>query len=75
MEGAQSEEHADPELLWFLEMLSEMVRCNGKELLPYKDVLKEVTKLTIHMKCKKAYSRTAQVNKRKKCFENHIIII
>lgn len=62
VDGVQNEEHVDPELLWYLEMLSEIGQCNGVELLPYKDSFKEVIRLTIHMKCKKAYSRATQVN-------------
>lgn len=62
MPGVQDEEHADSKLLWYLELLSEMVRCDGKALLKYKDMLKEIIHLTIHLKCKKAYSRAGKVN-------------
>lgn len=70
VDGVQNEEHVDPELLWYLEMLSEIGRCNGVELLPYKDSLKEVIRLTIHMKCKKAYSRASQVKLKDYLYQN-----
>lgn len=61
--GVQDEEHSDSKLLWYLELLSELVRCDGKELLPYKDILIEVITLCLHLKCKKAYSRAGKLLK------------
>ena len=61
MEGVKSEEHVDPKLLWYLEVLSEF-HCDGKELLPYREILNEVLTLTLHMKCKKVYCRAGKVS-------------
>lgn len=60
VEGIEKEENIDAELLWYLEVISELVRCDGKELLPYKDSLNKVLKQTLHLKCKKAYSRAGK---------------
>jgi len=66
-DGVQEEEHVDSELLWYLEILAELVQCDGKELLLYKDLLKEIIRLTIHLKCKKAYSRSGKLLKAVLC--------
>ncbi len=60
-DGISDEENVDAELLWNLEILSEIVRCSGNELLPYIRELEKVISLTIGLKCKKAYSRGAKV--------------
>ena len=65
VEGIKDEENVDEELLWNLEILSELVRCAGHELLPYKDLLEKVIESTIHLKCKKAYTRGSKVMPRK----------
>lgn len=62
MEGISEEENVDGELLWNLEILSELIRCTGKELLPYLSQLDEIVAATISLKCKKAYSRSAKVS-------------
>ena len=61
VDGIKDEENVDAELLWNLEILSELVRCTGKELLPYISYLEDVVSSTITLKCKKAYSRSAKV--------------
>lgn len=67
VEGIEKEENIDAELLWYLEVISELVRCDGKELLPYKDSLNKVLKQTLHLKCKKAYSRAGKVSTSLSC--------
>eukprot|EP00794_Sanderia_malayensis_P017775 gene17775-19551_t len=62
-DGISDEENVDAELLWHLEILSEVARCSGDEMLPYIDQLEEVISLTIGLKCKKAYSRSAKILK------------
>lgn len=61
VEGAQDEEHVDGELLWYLEILSQMLQCDGSEVVQYKEMLKEIIRLSIHLKNKKAYSRAGKV--------------
>lgn len=41
--------------------LEQVVRCNGLELLSYKDDLLDVLNSTIHVKCKKAFHFAAKV--------------
>ena len=55
------EENVDSELLWFLEIVSEIICCDGKELLVYKDLITDVLALTIHIKCKKAHTKVTKV--------------
>ena len=62
VEGVEKEEHVDSKLLWYMEILAEIVQCDGKVLLPYKNVLRDVLNLTLHLKCKKAYSRAGKVS-------------
>ena len=57
----KDEETVDGELVWNLEILSELVRCTGKELLPYISELESIISSTINLKCKKAYTRSAKV--------------
>ncbi|XP_067680549.1 proteasome activator complex subunit 4-like [Haliotis asinina] len=51
----QKEEHLDDSFLWNLQMLTQLVRCNGKELLQYKDSLEEVLSLTLTLQCVQGY--------------------
>jgi len=62
-EGIEEEETVDSELLWNLEILSELVRCTGKELLPYIPQFEEIINSTLPLKCKKAYARSAKILK------------
>ncbi|PFX25214.1 Proteasome activator complex subunit 4B [Stylophora pistillata] len=52
VEGVADEEEVDDQLLWNLQLLSEVVRCSGT--LEYKDKLITAIKSTIHLKCKEA---------------------
>ncbi|KAJ8309114.1 hypothetical protein KUTeg_013988 [Tegillarca granosa] len=55
------EEHLDDSFLWNLIMLSQVVRCNGKVLLPHKDQLLEVITMTLHLKCIQGYELAGQL--------------
>ncbi|XP_044171551.1 proteasome activator complex subunit 4-like [Acropora millepora] len=52
VEGMSQEEEVDDQLLWNLQILSEVVRSSG--VLEYKEKLVAVIKATIHLKCKEA---------------------
>ncbi|CAH3144364.1 unnamed protein product [Porites evermanni] len=52
VEGVAEEEEVDDQLLWNLQILSEVVRSSGS--LEYKDKLITAIKSTIHLKCKEA---------------------
>lgn len=52
VEGVADEEEVDDQLLWNLQLLSEVVRSSGA--LEYKDKLITAIKGTIHLKCKEA---------------------
>ncbi|XP_015766712.1 PREDICTED: proteasome activator complex subunit 4-like [Acropora digitifera] len=52
VEGMSQEEEVDDQLLWNLQILSEVVRSSGA--LEYKEKLVAVIKATIHLKCKEA---------------------
>ncbi|ESP01603.1 hypothetical protein LOTGIDRAFT_238219, partial [Lottia gigantea] len=50
-EDAVNEEHLDNSFLWNLLMVSQIVRCDGKKLLPYSQQLIEVLKKTLYLRC------------------------
>ncbi len=50
-----NEEFLDHELLFSLQIISELVRCDGKYLLNYSDLLVKVLTRTLHFKCRKGY--------------------
>jgi len=52
VEGVAEEEEVDGQLLWNLQILSEVVRSSGS--LQYKDKLIAAINSTIHLKCKEA---------------------
>ncbi|XP_076868497.1 proteasome activator complex subunit 4A isoform X2 [Brachyhypopomus gauderio] len=54
-EEVLNEEELDKELLWNLQLLSEVVRVDGDKLLPYGGRLARVLQLTLHLKCKQGY--------------------
>ncbi|KAK8767206.1 hypothetical protein V5799_006012 [Amblyomma americanum] len=54
-EEVATEELLDDELLFALLLLSEMVRCNGQELLPHLPSLQEVLKRTLHLSSRRGY--------------------
>ncbi|VDI21300.1 proteasome activator subunit 4 [Mytilus galloprovincialis] len=60
-EDFAEEERLDNSFLWNLLMLSQLVRCNGAELVKYKDNLLEIIELTIHLKCVEGYELTGQL--------------
>ncbi|KAG7492479.1 hypothetical protein MATL_G00015050 [Megalops atlanticus] len=51
-----SEEELDKDLLWNLQLLSEVTRVDGQQLLPYRSQLVQILQLTLHLKCKQGYS-------------------
>ncbi|KAG9344464.1 hypothetical protein JZ751_011134 [Albula glossodonta] len=51
-----NEEELDKELLWNLQLLSEVSRVDGDKLLPYRTQLVHILQLTLHLKCKQGYS-------------------
>uniref|UniRef100_A0AAY4C4F7 Proteasome activator subunit 4 n=1 Tax=Denticeps clupeoides TaxID=299321 RepID=A0AAY4C4F7_9TELE len=55
-EDVQDEEELDKELLWNLQLLSEVTRVDGDKLLPYSTQLVQILQLTLHLKCKQGYS-------------------
>ncbi|MBN3306472.1 PSME4 protein, partial [Amia calva] len=50
------EEELDKELLWSLQLLSEITRVDGDKLLPYRPQLVPILRRTLHLKCKQGYS-------------------
>ena len=50
-----NEEFLDHELLFGLQIISELVRCDGKHLVPYKELIVRVLDRTLHLKCRKGY--------------------
>lgn len=50
-----TEELLDDELLFDLLLLSEMVRCNGKELIPHLPSLRDVLRRTLHLSSRRGY--------------------
>ncbi|XP_016892945.1 proteasome activator complex subunit 4A isoform X2 [Cynoglossus semilaevis] len=51
-----NEEELDKELLWNLQLLSEVTRVDGEKLLPYRTQLVQILQLTLHLKCKQGYT-------------------
>nr|XP_015218489.1 PREDICTED: proteasome activator complex subunit 4 isoform X1 [Lepisosteus oculatus] len=51
-----SEEELDKELLWNLQLLSEITRVDGDKLLTYRAELVQILQRTLHLKCKQGYS-------------------
>ncbi|XP_035696564.1 proteasome activator complex subunit 4-like isoform X3 [Branchiostoma floridae] len=56
-EDVQKEEQLDDELLWNLQMLADIVRCDGMTLVAYRDQLVPVLKRTLHLTCKDGYQQ------------------
>ncbi|MEE6474291.1 hypothetical protein FKM82_010338 [Ascaphus truei] len=50
------DEELDKELLWNLQLLSEITRVDGKKLLPYKEQLVKILQKTLHFTCKQGYT-------------------
>ncbi|XP_056326451.1 proteasome activator complex subunit 4A isoform X1 [Danio aesculapii] len=55
-EEVLNEEELDKELMWNLQLLSEVVRVDGDQLLLYRSQLVQILQLTLHLKCKQGYS-------------------
>uniref|UniRef100_A0A4W6E8G7 Proteasome activator subunit 4 n=1 Tax=Lates calcarifer TaxID=8187 RepID=A0A4W6E8G7_LATCA len=51
-----NEEELDKELLWNLQLLSEVTRVDGDKILPYRSDLVQILQLTLHLKCKQGYT-------------------
>ncbi|XP_030051703.1 proteasome activator complex subunit 4 isoform X1 [Microcaecilia unicolor] len=49
------EEELDKELLWNLQLLSEITRVDGEKLLPYREQLVKILQQTLHFTCKQGY--------------------
>ncbi|XP_068183158.1 proteasome activator complex subunit 4A [Antennarius striatus] len=55
-EEVLNEEELDKELLWNLQLLSEVTRVDGDKILPYRSDLVQILQLTLHLKCKQGYT-------------------
>ncbi|KAL7856906.1 hypothetical protein SRHO_G00158050 [Serrasalmus rhombeus] len=55
-EDVLNEEELDKELLWNLQLLSEVTRVDGEKLLPYRTQLVQILQLTLRLRCKQGYS-------------------
>uniref|UniRef100_A0A667ZGH3 Proteasome activator subunit 4 n=1 Tax=Myripristis murdjan TaxID=586833 RepID=A0A667ZGH3_9TELE len=55
-EEVLNEEELDKELLWNLQLLSEVTRVDGDKILPYRSQLVQILQLTLHLKCKQGYT-------------------
>uniref|UniRef100_A0A8C2H092 Proteasome activator subunit 4b n=1 Tax=Cyprinus carpio TaxID=7962 RepID=A0A8C2H092_CYPCA len=55
-EDVSNEEELDKELLWNLQLLSEVTRVDGEKLLPYRTQLVQTLQLTLRLRCKQGYS-------------------
>uniref|UniRef100_A0AAY5L576 Proteasome activator subunit 4 n=1 Tax=Esox lucius TaxID=8010 RepID=A0AAY5L576_ESOLU len=55
-EEVLSEEELDKELLWNLQLLSEVTRVDGDKILPYSTQLVQILQLSLHLKCKQGYA-------------------
>ncbi|KAM4771368.1 proteasome activator complex subunit 4 [Rhinophrynus dorsalis] len=51
-----NDEELDKELLWNLQLLSEITRVDGEKLLPYKEQLVKILQRTLHFTCKQGYT-------------------
>ncbi|KAI4905889.1 hypothetical protein NFI96_014094 [Prochilodus magdalenae] len=55
-EEVLNDEKLDKDLLWNLQLLSEVIRVDGKKLLLYSTQLIKILQLTLHLKSKQGYS-------------------
>uniref|UniRef100_A0A3Q0QYT3 Uncharacterized protein n=1 Tax=Amphilophus citrinellus TaxID=61819 RepID=A0A3Q0QYT3_AMPCI len=55
-EELQSEDELDKELLWNLQLLSEVTRVDGKQLLKYQGDLERILRVCVRLRCKRAYT-------------------
>ncbi|XP_078505604.1 proteasome activator complex subunit 4 isoform X2 [Lissotriton helveticus] len=54
-EDVLQEEELDKELLWNLQLVSEITRVDGEKLLPYREQLVQILSRTLHFTCKQGY--------------------
>ncbi|KAM4716279.1 proteasome activator complex subunit 4B-like [Anableps anableps] len=52
----QNEDELDKELLWNLQLLSEVIRVDGEQLLKYQGELERILRVCVHLRCKRAYT-------------------
>uniref|UniRef100_A0A672NC27 Proteasome activator complex subunit 4B n=1 Tax=Sinocyclocheilus grahami TaxID=75366 RepID=A0A672NC27_SINGR len=55
-EDVSNEEELDKELIWNLQLLSEVTRVDGEKLLPYRTQLVQTLQLTLRLRCKQGYT-------------------
>uniref|UniRef100_A0A3B4F3K3 Proteasome activator complex subunit 4B-like n=1 Tax=Pundamilia nyererei TaxID=303518 RepID=A0A3B4F3K3_9CICH len=55
-EELQSEDELDKELLWNLQLLSEVTRVDGKQMLKYQGDLERILRVCVRLRCKRAYT-------------------
>uniref|UniRef100_UPI0037E980D1 proteasome activator complex subunit 4B-like n=1 Tax=Semicossyphus pulcher TaxID=241346 RepID=UPI0037E980D1 len=55
-EELQSEDELDKELLWNLQLLSEVTRVDGEQLLKYQGDLERILCVCVRLRCKRAYT-------------------
>ena len=55
-DSTMEDENLDKEVLWNLQMMSEIVRSNGQELIKYKHLIVDVLKKSLRMTCKQGSS-------------------
>nr|XP_019938778.1 PREDICTED: proteasome activator complex subunit 4B-like [Paralichthys olivaceus] len=55
-EDLQSEDELDKELLWNLQLLSEVTRVDGEQLLKYQGDLERILGVCVRLRCKRAYT-------------------
>uniref|UniRef100_A0AAR2INB5 Proteasome activator Blm10 mid region domain-containing protein n=1 Tax=Pygocentrus nattereri TaxID=42514 RepID=A0AAR2INB5_PYGNA len=55
-EEVLNDEELDKDLMWNLQLLSEVTRVDGDKLLPYSAQLVQILQLTLHLKSKQGYS-------------------
>ncbi|GFN96540.1 proteasome activator complex subunit 4 [Plakobranchus ocellatus] len=59
--GVYEEEHLDNAFMWNLLILSQLMRCDGVQLLTYKSELLDVIQASVHLKCVQAYEMAGQL--------------
>ncbi|XP_028331301.1 proteasome activator complex subunit 4B [Gouania willdenowi] len=62
-EELQSEEGPDKELLWNLQLLSEVTRVDGEQLLKYQKDLERILCVCVCLRCKQAYTHACSLLK------------
>lgn len=60
-EEVLNETDLDKELMWNLQLLSEVTRVDGDKVLLYRSQLVQILQLTLHLKCKQGYSQACKL--------------